>query len=162
MDFENRFEELRKEVLDNFDHDAEILQRKILELNEEYDHLVDTEVDFYSKELQLANNNEEEILRRVKVKAIEEDHAKKMERYKKEYQEKVEDLKSKFEPKMSKPYYYKWTYIGPVKKYERILCGLSYFVKLLEDDTLEVFRDVKFSSYVDTVDYIPDEWKEIV
>lgn len=161
MGMENNFEERRKEVLDNFDHDAQIQQRKILELNEHYDNLIDTEVDYYSRELRLANNNEDELLRRVKVRDVENDHQNKMKKLNEEYEKELSEIKEKFEPKYTKPYYFKWVYIGPVKKYERIICGLSYFIKQDEFDNLEVFSDVKFSSFVNKVKYIPSEWKEL-
>ena len=159
---ENNFEEKRKDIdFSSIDIDSQIYQRKKLELDYKYDQKRLTETDYCDKEMELANNNDDEMHRRLKAASIKSDYENRMKRIQEEYDKELEEIKLKYVPKYNKPYYFKWMYIGDVSKYERIINGLSYYVKLNEFDKLSVYDDVKFSKLIAEIAYIPSEWREV-
>lgn len=157
---ENNFEEVRKEVDLSIDPDSHILQRQKLILDKTYENKLDTELSYFTKERDLANNNSDEIMRRTKLAAINSDHENRVKRLKEEYDAELKELEGKYEPKYSKPYYFRWIYIGPVSKYDGITNGLDYYIKQDEFDNLSVYQDVKYSKYICKIKYIPEEWTE--
>lgn len=158
----NNFEEKRKDIdMSNIDIDSQIFQRKKLELDYNYQQKKDTEEEFCSKERDLANNNDDEMLRRILLRKIASDYEQRMNRLNTEYQKELKELEEKYEPKYEKPLYFKWRYIGPVGKYERLICGLTYYVKLDEFDKLTVYNDVKFSKLMAEIHYFKEEWLEV-
>ena len=158
---ENNFEERRKEIdLSNIDIDSELFQRKKLELDAKYASKKETEESFYNKELELANQYQDEIARRTKVIAIESDFAARMSRLKSEYLNDLKELNEKYASRYSKPYYFYWMYIGDIGKYDKIMGAVSYYVKLDEYDNLYVYYDAKYSNLVNQIKYIPEEWRE--
>lgn len=159
---ENNFEDHRKETFENIDVDANILQRKKLELDEKYIERRNTETDFYLRELEIANNNDDEMLRRTKVKDVCNDHAAMTAKLYEDYANDLKEIQEKYEPKYNKPYYFKWIYTGPVNKYSGVVNGLSYFIKLDEYDNIEIFGDVKLSKFITKIKYLTEEWREAV
>lgn len=163
---ENNFEERRKDVdLSNIDLDAHSFQRKKLELDDKFAKKAETETSFYSKERELANNNDDEIVRRVKVANIDSDYSRSMEKLNEEYQKELKDLEDNTEVSYGRPSYYKWLYMGPVGKYsfpngKTIHAVMSYYVKIDELDRMFVYDDAKFSNFLGEIDYIPEEWRE--
>lgn len=158
----NNFEDKRKDIdLSSIDIDSQILQRKKLELDYKYDQKRITETDFCNKEMELANNNDDEMYRRLKLADIRNDYENRMSRLQNEYDEELKEIEIKYKPKYSKPYYFKWMYIGNVKKYDRLISGLTYYVKLDEYDKLYVYDDVKFSKLLAEITYLPNEWRDV-
>ena len=164
---ENNFEEKRKDIdISNIDIDAHTFQRKKLELDDKYAKRADTETSFYTKERELANNNDDEMIRRIKIKAIDSDFERSMIRLNEDYQKELKELEENNEKCYTKPYYFKWLYMGPVGKYsfpngKIIHAVMSYYVKLNEFDKLFVYNDAKFSDFLGEIRYIPEEWREI-
>ena len=163
---DNNFEERRKDVdLSNIDIDAHSFQRKKLELDDKFAKKADTESSFYSKERELANNNDDEIIRRIKVSGIDKDFERSMGRLNEEYQKELKELEEKYERNYDRPSYYRLLYVGPVGKYsfpngKTIHAVMNYYVKLDELDRLFVYNDAKFSDFLGQIDYIPEEWRE--
>lgn len=165
---ENNFEERRKDVdLSNIDMDSHSYQRKKLELDAKYETKANTEMSFYSKERELANNNDDEILRRIKVSAIDNDYANKVLKLQKDYENELKELSEKYGENESDFNYYKKRYIGEVGKYvftneKRIYGGTDYYIKLNgEQSKISVYNDAKYSSLVGEILYIPEEWTEV-
>lgn len=162
---ENNFEERRKDVdLSNIDIDSQSFQRKKLELDDKYAKKAETETSFYSKERELANNNDDEKVRRFKVAGIDKDYERSMEKLNEDYQKELKELEENFEDQYVTSSYFKWLYNGPVGKYvfsngKKIHCMLSYYVKL-KDNKLFVYNDAKFSNFLGEINYIPEEWRE--
>ena len=163
---ENNFDEKRKDVdLSNIDIDSQTFQRKKLELDARYESKKNTEEEFYGREISLANNNDDEIIRRTKIESINADHIKAIEKLNNDYQTELAEIEAKYEQKYSSPFYYRWIYTGPVGKYKfseekNIVCGLSYYVKLEEPSKLSVYNDSKYSSLVGQIVYDKSEWRE--
>lgn len=164
---ENNFEERRKDVdLSNIDIDAHSFQRKKLELDDKFTKKAETEASFYAKERELANNNDDEMIRRVKVANIDKDFERSISRLNESYQKELKELEEKCENSYGRPSYHKWLYMGPVGKYkfpnEKVIHSvMSYFVKLDELDRLFVYNDAKFSDFLGEIAYIPEEWREL-
>ena len=162
----NCFEEKKKDIdMSTIDSDAQIFQRKKLELDDKYSKRIDSETEFYTKERELANNNDDELIRRTKVAAIDNDFKKTMTHINEEYQKELKKLednsKNKYPENLQ---YFKWFYMGPVRKYifpngKIIHSVMSYYVKL-NNNRLSVYNDSKFSDLLGEIDYIHDEWKE--
>ena len=158
---ENNFEERRKDVdLSNIDIDSQLFQRKKLELDAKYAAKKDAEETFCNKELELANQYQDELIRRTKVAAINSDFEARMSRLKSEYLDELKELNEKYASRYSKPYYFYWMYTGDIGKYDRIMGAVSYYVKLDEFDNLTVYYDAKYSNLVNQIKYIPEEWRE--
>lgn len=164
---ENNFEERRKEVdLSHVDLDTHTFQRKKLELDDKYSKRVDTESSFYAKERELANNNDDEMIRRIKVAAIDSDFERSMTKLNEDYQKELKELEDDNQEECyTRPYYFKWLYMGPVGKYtfpngKTIHAVMTYYIKLDENDRLFVYNDAKFTDFLGEIDYIQEEWKE--
>ena len=165
---ENNFEERRKDIdLSHVDLDAHSFQRKKLELDEKYSKKAETEESFYTKERELANNNDDEIVRRTKVACIDRDYENSMIRLNEDYQKELKELEENNEQECyTKSQYFKWMYIGPVGKYsfpneKTIHAGMSYFVKLEETQKLFVYYDAKFTNFIGEIQYLSEEWREV-
>lgn len=159
---ENNYDEFRKDIdLSNVQVDAQTFQRKKLELDERYSAKIDTEESFCAKEMELANNYEDQIVRMTKLEAISNDLGARMTRLMTEYNKELAEIEEKYEKKHTRPYYFKWMYIGPVGKYNKIMGGFEYYIMLDEFDKLTVYYDAKYSKLVGELQYIPEEWQEL-
>jgi hypothetical protein len=111
--------------------------------------------------MELANNYEDQIVRMTKLEAISNDLGARMTRLLTEYNKELAEIEEKYEKKHTRPYYFKWMYIGPVGKYNKIMGGFEYYIKLDEFDKLTVYYDAKYSKLVGELQYIPEEWQEL-
>ena len=129
-----------------------------MELDEKYRAKRETEESFCNREMDLANNNDDEMLRRIKLKEIRNDFDMRMARLNSEYMKELEEIEEKYQIKKGHPIYIKARYNGEVGKYERLLCGLTYYLKIDETNKLTVYDDVKFSKLLAEIVYIEEEW----
>ena len=159
---ENNYEEFRKDVdLSSFDVDAESFDRKLLELNAEFNSKAEFEESFYAREFGLVNNYEDELQRRTKLAAVNSDFEKHMLKLAKDYEEKLTEIAKKYEKKKEYPYYFEWLFIGDSRNYERLMNGLTYYIKKTSDSEILVYHDAKFSKYLGSFKYVSDDWKEV-
>ena len=159
---ENNFEKVKKEVdLSSIDIDSESFDRKYLELNDAFDAKFQFQESFYAKEYDLANNLDDEIQRRTKLDQINHDFEKRMERVIKDYEEQLSEIVKKYEKKKDYPFYFKWLFQGNTKDYSNLLTGLSYYIKKMSDDTIRVYNDAKFNTYLGEFKYIESDWRTI-
>lgn len=162
----NNFNERRKDIdLSNMDENANSFQRKKLELDDKFANEADSEISFYTKERELANHNDDELVRRIKVSNVDKDYDKAMKRLNENYQKELNELDKKYNVSNERPSYHKWLYMGPVGKYKfsngKVIRGvMGYYVKLDALDRLSVYYDAKFSDLLGEINYIPEEWRE--
>ena len=67
----------------------------------------------------------------------------------------------KYEKKKDYPFYFKWLFQGSTKDYSKLLTGLSYYIKKMSDDTIRVYNDAKFNTYLGEFKYIESDWRTI-
>ena len=159
----NNFNERYKDVdLSNIENDSQSYDRKLLETIDEFDRRITTEIEMSLHEMDLANNNDDEILRRTKILQITNDFNSHIERINNEYDKALEELKEKYERKSQYPFYHKWMFIGDSKDYPKLLNGLEYYIKLMNGFTIQVYYDVKFSTYLGEYTIVTSDWKEII
>ena len=132
--------------------------RQLLELKNDLDNRLNTTIEWYAKQVELDKNNEEPLIVIDKLQRTEFEFNERRSIIMKEYIEKA----SKLIPDRigyNYPIYNKAMYIGPIKKYEGILGGFNYYIKLQETGDIEIFDDVEFKKYICTIQYIPEEWR---
>lgn len=162
LEMENNFEEKRKDIdISSIDIDSQSLDRKVLELNDKFNSKFMFEEDVYAREYGIANNLSEETERRIKIDGINNDFKKKIDTILTQYEEELVEAIEKYERKIEYPYYFKWTFIGNTKDYDKLFNGLSYYIKKMDDNTIRVYSDVKFNTYLGEFNYVSDDWKPV-
>lgn len=157
----NNFDERYKDIdVSAIENDSQSYDRKLLETIDEFDQKITSEQDMALREMDVANNNDDEILRRTKINQITDDFNAHVERINVEYEKRLEELKDKYEKKTTYPFYHKWMYIGHSDS--KLLNGLVYYIKLINGFTIQAYYDVKFSTYLGEYKYNPGDWKEIL
>lgn len=157
----NNFDKKYKDIdVSAVENDSQSYDRKLLETIEEFDRKVTAEQEMALREMDVANNNDDELLRRTKIKQITDDFNNHVELINNEYEKKLEELKDKYEKKTTYPFYHKWMYTGHSDS--KLLNGLVYYIKLINGFTLQVYYDVKFSTYLGEYKYDPSNWKAMM
>lgn len=159
---ENNFEEVKKDVdLSSIDIDSESFDRKYLELNDTFETKLQFQESFYAKEYDLANNLDDEIQRRTKMAQINNDFEKRMERVVKDYEDQLKEITEKYEKKKDYPFYFRWLFQGSTNNYDKLLNGLTYYIKQISEDTIRVYNDAKFNTYLGEFPYNDSDWRSI-
>jgi len=153
-------EEKIKDIdLSSIDIDSQCYQRKLLELDENLRKKIITEEEFCNREMDLANNYDDEMNRRIRLKQIRNDFDNRMKKLNEMYEKLLNELKEKHKEELESGefhqefLYYKKIFRANSK--DRIMCGLPYFIKMKKDDFLKIYiyDDVKYSKYIGELSY---------
>lgn len=159
----NNFEEKYKDIdITAVDNDSQTYDRQYLEFLDRYDQRIQSEYDMFLKEFDLANNYSDELYRRTKIKYVTEDARHHMDAINEAFIKELKELEEKYEKKTTYPYYRKWMFIGDTAAYKSLLNGLTYYIKLMSENKIQVYYDVKFTEYLGEYDVIDSDWKQII
>ena len=159
----NNFEEKYKDIdVDAIDNDSQTYDRQYLEFLDKYDQRISSEYDMFLKEFDLASNYSEELYRRTKIKYVIEDAQNHMNSINAEFIKELKELEEKYEKKTTYPYYRKWMFTGDSRDYKNLLTGLTYYIKLMSENKIQIYYDVKFTEYLGEYDIVDSDWKQII
>jgi hypothetical protein len=132
--------------------------RKLLELKNDFDNRLNTTIEWYAKQVELDKNNEDPLVVIERLQKTEYEFNERRSLIVKEYMDKASKL---IPDRIGRKYpvYNKAMYLGDIKKYEGILGGFNYYIKLKDDGNIDIFDDAEFSKFIITVPYIPEEWR---
>lgn len=136
--------------------------RQLIELRADLDSRLTGAIEWYGKQIELEKNNDEQLVALDKLQKAEYEYNSRRTAIIKEYLDKVSKLKPDLVGAINSgdlPVYSKSRYIGDVGKYEGIINGLTYYIKLNKDGDIDIFNDPKFSSFISKQVYDPSEWK---
>lgn len=155
-----KFDESYKDIdLSSVDVDSHSFDRKFLECEDAYYATIRTIEEFCGKEFDLANNNDEELHRVTLISKISNDREQKIERATAEFIKELAEIYNTCEKKTDYPYYFRRMFIGSSQDYPRLLNGLEYFIKQIDENTIDVFDDCKFSRHMGKFTYNENDWK---
>lgn len=162
FDSTNNYAKKYKDIeVSSVDIDSQCLDRKILEIVDDYENKIENILSMHLKEYNLANNNDEELVRRTKIKNIQNDLNNDIARVDKEFEDNLKEAVEKYKKKEDYPFYSKLMFIGASKDYEKLLCGLWYFLKIISEDRIQVYYDAKFSEYLGEFTYKKEDWRAL-
>ena len=137
--------------------------RKIMELREGLDSRLNNIVEWYGKQVELDKNNDDQLIVIDRLQKTEFEYNEKRAKVIKEYMDKASKIvPDRMGESGSNMIYFKARYIGDVKKYEKILCGMDYYLHLKVDGNIDIYNDAKFSKYLTRIEYIPTEWQSLI